>query len=289
MDKTTKEVIRQAVRERYGQIANANTPAQGINIMGSCCGESPAASGKSSAGSCCGSGSDVTSEQMSALMGYSKQDLACAPEGANMGLGCGNPVALASLQPGETVVDLGSGGGFDCFLAAKQVGETGQVIGVDMTPDMISKARANAAKIQAKNVEFRLGEIEHLPVADDTADIIMSNCVINLSPDKLSVFREAYRILKPGGRLAISDVLAIAALPDEIRQNLALVSACVGGAATIDDTRAMLTQAGFENIKITPKDGSRQLISEWTSGDSKNAGDYVVSAYIEATKPISGY
>jgi SAM-dependent methyltransferase len=289
MDKTTKEVIRQAVRERYVQIANANTPAQGVNIMGSCCGESPAASGKSSAGSCCGSGSDVTSEQMSALMGYSKQDLACAPEGANMGLGCGNPVALASLQPGETVVDLGSGGGFDCFLAAKQVGETGQVIGVDMTPDMISKARANAAKIQAKNVEFRLGEIEHLPVADDTADIIMSNCVINLSPDKLSVFREAYRILKPGGRLAISDILAIAALPDEIRQNLALVSACIGGAATIDDTRAMLTQAGFENIKITPKDGSRQLISEWTSGDSKNAGDYVVSAYIEATKPISGY
>ena len=286
MDKTTKEVIRQAVRERYGQIANANTPAQGVSIMGSCCGESPAATGKSSAGSCCGSGSDVTSEQMSALMGYSKQDLASAPEGANMGLGCGNPVALASLQPGETVVDLGSGGGFDCFLAAKQVGKTGQVIGIDMTPDMISKARTNAAKIGADNVDFRLGEIEHLPVADDTADIIMSNCVINLSPDKLSVFREAYRILKPGGRLAISDILAIAALPDEMRQNLALVSACVGGAATIDDTRAMLTQAGFENIKITPKDGSRQLISEWTSGDSKNAGDYVVSAYIEATKPL---
>ncbi len=289
MDKTAKEVIRQAVRERYGQIANANTPAQGVNIMGSCCGESPAATGKSAAGSCCGSGSDVTSEQMSALMGYSKQDLASAPEGANMGLGCGNPVALASLQPGETVVDLGSGGGFDCFLAAKQVGMTGQVIGIDMTPDMISKARTNAAKIGADNVDFRLGEIEHLPVADDTADIIMSNCVINLSPDKPSVFREAYRILKPGGRLAISDILAIGALPDEIRQNLALVSACVGGAATIDDTRAMLTQAGFENIKITPKDESRQLISEWTSGDSKNAGDYVVSAYIEATKPISGY
>jgi len=286
MDKTAKEVIRQAVRERYGQIANANTPAQGVNIMGSCCGESPAATGKSAAGSCCGSGSDVTSEQMSALMGYSKQDLASAPEGANMGLGCGNPVALASLQPGETVVDLGSGGGFDCFLAAKQVGKTGQVIGIDMTPDMISKARTNAAKIGADNVDFRLGEIEHLPVADDTADIIMSNCVINLSPDKLSVFREAYRILKPGGRLAISDILAIGALPDEIRQNLALVSACVGGAATIDDTGAMLTQAGFENIKITPKDESRQLISEWTSGDSKNAGDYVVSAYIEATKPL---
>ena len=203
-----------------------------------------------------------------------------------MGLGCGNPVALASLRPGETVVDLGSGGGFDCFLAAKQVGDTGQVIGVDMTPDMLSKARANAAKIQAENVEFRLGEIEHLPVADNTADIIMSNCVINLSPDKLSVYRDAYRILKPGGRLVISDIVALVPLPEEIQQNLALVSACVGGAATIDATRDMLTEAGFENITITPKDESRKMISEWTSGDSQDAGDYVVSAYIEATKPI---
>ena len=203
-----------------------------------------------------------------------------------MGLGCGNPVALASLKPGETVVDLGSGGGFDCFLAAKQVGDKGRVIGVDMTPDMLRKARANAEKIQAKNVEFRLGEIEHLPVADNRADIIMSNCVINLSPDKLSVYRDAYRILKPGGRLAISDIIAIAPLPEEIQQNLALVSACVGGAATIADTRDMLAQAGFEDIKITPKDESRKLISEWTAGDSKNAGDYVVSAYIEAVKPL---
>ncbi len=286
MDKTTKEVIRQAVRERYGQIANANTQAQGVNIMGACCGESATATGRGSAGSCCGSGADVTSDQMSALMGYSKQDLASAPEGANMGLGCGNPVALASLQPGEIVVDLGSGGGFDCFLAAKQVGTIGRVIGIDMTPDMLSKARANAAKIQAENVEFRLGEIEHLPVADNTADIIMSNCVINLSPDKMSVYREAYRILKPGGRLAISDIVALAPLPAKIQQNLALVSACVGGAATIDDTRDMLARAGFEKIKITPKDESRRLISEWTSGDSQNAGDYVVSAYIEATKPL---
>jgi ubiquinone/menaquinone biosynthesis C-methylase UbiE len=223
---------------------------------------------------------------MSTLMGYSKQDLATAPEGANMGLGCGNPVALASLQTGETVVDLGSGGGFDCFLAAKQVGDAGKVIGVDMTPDMLSKARANAEKMQAENVEFRLGEIEHLPVADNSADIIMSNCVINLSPDKESVYRDAYRILKPGGRLAISDIVAIAPLPEEIQQNLALVSACVGGAATIDDTRDMLAQVGFENIKVTPKDESRKLISEWTGGDKKNAGDYVVSAYIEATKPL---
>jgi len=223
---------------------------------------------------------------MSALMGYSKKDFDSVPEGANMGLGCGNPVALASLQTGETVVDLGSGGGFDCFLAAKQVGHTGKVIGVDMTPDMLSKARANAEKMQAKNVEFRLGEIEHLPVADNNADIIMSNCVINLSPDKLTVYRDAYRVLKPGGRLAISDIVALAPLPEEIQQNLALVSACVGGAATIDDTRDMLEKAGFVNIKITPKDESRKLISEWTAGDSKNAGDYIVSAYINAAKPI---
>jgi SAM-dependent methyltransferase len=286
MDKAAKEVIRQAVRNRYGKIANAGSEASGISSSISCCGESGAAVDKNSAASCCCGGSDVTSEQMSALMGYSKQDLASAPEGANMGLGCGNPVALASLKPGETVVDLGSGGGFDCFLAAKQVGDTGKVIGVDMTPDMLSKARANAEKIQAKNVEFRLGEIEHLPVADNSTDIIMSNCVINLSTDKQKVYRDTFRILKPGGRLAISDIVALAPLPEEIQQNLELVSACVGGAATIDDTKDMLEKAGFENIKITPKDESRKLISEWTAGDSKNAGDYVVSAYINAAKPI---
>ena len=285
MDKATKEVIRQAVRDRYGKIANAKTESPGISIMGSCCGGSEPATGNNSAASCCGGGSDVTSEQMSTLMGYSADDFAGIPDGANMGLGCGNPVALASLEAGETVVDLGSGGGFDCFLAARQVGETGRVIGIDMTPDMLSKARASAEKIQAENVEFRLGEIEHLPVADNSADIIMSNCVINLSPDKPGVYRDAYRILKPGGRLAISDIIATRPLPEEIQQNLALVSACVGGAATMDDTRDMLAQAGFENIKITPKDESRAMISEWTGGDKKNAGDYVVSAYIEATKP----
>ena len=219
-------------------------------------------------------------------MGYSKEDILSIPEGANMGLGCGNPVALASLKPGETVVDLGSGGGFDCFLAAKQVGESGQVIGVDMTPDMITKARMNAEKIGSKNVEFRLGEIEHLPIADNSADIIMSNCVINLSPDKASVYRDALRILKPGGRLAIADIVATAPLPEELQKNLALVSACVGGAATIDDTVKMLEEAGFVDIKIQAKNESRELISEWAPGTSKNAGDYVVSAYIEAIKPL---
>ena len=285
MDKKTKEVIRQAVRDRYGKIATANTETPGLSILGSCCGGSEEAAEKNSAASCCGSTSDITSEQMSTLMGYSKKDFESVPDGANMGLGCGNPVALASLQPGETVVDLGSGGGFDCFLAAKQVGEAGRVIGVDMTPDMLSKARANVEKMQSKNVEFRLGEIEHLPVADNSTDIIMSNCVINLSPDKQSVYRDAFRILKPGGRLAISDIVALAPLPEKIQQDLALVSACVGGAATINDTRAMLTEAGFIDIKITPKDESQKLISEWTGGDRKNAGDYVVSAYIEAIKP----
>jgi SAM-dependent methyltransferase len=216
-------------------------------------------------------------------MGYSKEDMDSVPEGANLGLGCGSPVALASLEPGETVVDLGSGGGFDCFLASREVGKTGQVIGVDMTPEMVRKARKNAEEIGTNNVEFRLGEIEHLPVADNSVDIIMSNCVINLSPDKLSVYRDALRVLKPGGRLAISDIVATAQLPDDIQKNLALVSACVGGAATIDDTEKMLKEAGFQDIKITPKDESREIIEKWVPG--KNAGDYVASAYIEAVKP----
>jgi arsenite methyltransferase len=281
-----KEEIRKAVRKSYGTIAKAGNVVAGISPTISCCGGPDTSTGTAPTASCCGGGPEVTPQNLSALMGYSKQDLAGVPEGANMGLGCGNPVALASLRPGETVVDLGSGGGFDCFLAAKQVGQTGQVIGIDMTPDMLSKARDNAEKIQAENVEFRLGEIEHLPVADNSTDIIMSNCVINLSPDKQEVYRDAFRILKPGGRLAISDIVALAPLPEDIQQNLALVSACVGGAATIDDTRDMLTQVGFENIKITPKDESSKLISQWAPGESKNTGDYVVSAYIEAVKPF---
>lgn len=202
-----------------------------------------------------------------------------------MGLGCGNPVAFASLKPGETVVDLGSGGGFDCFLSAKEVGKTGRVIGVDMTPEMISKARRNAEAAEASNVEFRLGEIEHLPVADNSADIVMSNCVINLSPDKQSVYRDAFRVLKPGGRLSISDVLATAPLPEKIRNDLSLVGACVGGSATIGDTEEMLEQAGFTDIRITPKDYSRDLIRQWDPAKSQHALDYVVSAYIEAVKP----
>ena len=279
-----KETIRQAVRERYGNIAKTATDFNSISPSPSCCGQSKTATPESSTASCCG-GSEIAPGQISALMGYSKEDIQGVIDGANLGLGCGNPVALASLKPGETVVDLGSGGGFDCFLAAKQVGETGRVIGVDMTPDMLSRARMNAEKMKTTNVEFRLGEIENLPVADNTADIIMSNCVINLSPDKLKVYREAFRILKPGGRLAIADIVATAPLPPDIQQNLALVSACIGGAATIEDTKAMLLEAGFGDISIKAKDESRKLISQWVPGEGKNTGDYVVSAYIEAIKP----
>jgi len=284
MQNQDKETIRQVVRERYGNIAKSAATI-GPKSSASCCrGQSGAPVSINPPASCC-SAPEVTPGQISTLMGYSKEDIQGVIDGANLGLGCGNPVALASLMPGEIVVDLGSGGGFDCFLAAKQVGETGRVIGVDMTPDMLSRARMNAGKMKTTNVEFRLGEIEHLPVADNTADIIMSNCVINLSPEKLAVYREAFRILKSGGRLAISDIVATAALPADVQQNLALVSACVGGAATIDDTRSMLEEVGFKDIKITPKDESRKLISQWVPAENKNAGDYVVSAYIEALKP----
>jgi len=279
-----KEEIRQSVRERYAKVARGGGVSSLTAPETSCCGKSGTTTGNASAASCCDS-SEITSQQLSTLMGYSKADIDSVPEGANMGLGCGNPVALASLKPGETVLDLGSGGGFDCFLAARQVGDTGKVIGVDMTPDMVSKARMNAKKIGTNTVEFRLGEIEHLPVADNSADIIMSNCVINLSPDKQKVYGDAFRVLKPGGRLAISDVVATAPLPDEIQQDLALLSACVGGAATIDDTVKMLDEVGFQDIEVIPKEESRKLISEWVPGQSKNAGDYVVSAYIKAVKP----
>jgi SAM-dependent methyltransferase len=220
---------------------------------------------------------------MSAAIGYTHEDINSVPEGANLGLGCGNPVALASLKSGETVVDLGCGGGFDCFLASKEVGETGKVIGVDMTPEMITKARKNAEKMGVGHIEFRLGEIEHLPVADNSADIIMSNCVINLSPDKLSVYRDAFRVLKPGGRLAISDIVAIAPLPDEIRKDLALLTACIGGAATMEETEEMLRNAGFQDIKISPNERSGDFFREWIPG--KRVEDYVVSACIEAIKP----
>ncbi|RDH82418.1 MAG: arsenite S-adenosylmethyltransferase [endosymbiont of Galathealinum brachiosum] len=267
MDYKQADEVRNKVRDSYSKVAEANNE-------GDCCGVTS---------SCCGVSDDEQINQLiSTRLGYSKADLINVPEGADMGLGCGNPKALAALQPGEIVVDLGSGGGFDAFLAANEVGENGKVIGVDMTPEMISKARNNADKANYNNVEFRLGEIEHLPVADNSVDTIMSNCVINLSPNKQQVFNDAYRILKTGGRLAISDVVSSTELPDEIKNDTVLYSACVSGASTINNLQDMMEQAGFKNIKIEPKDESRDFIKDWAPGS--NIEDYVVSANIQATK-----
>jgi len=218
-------------------------------------------------------------------MGYTDADLAAIPDGANLGLGCGNPQAIAALRTGEIVIDLGSGAGFDCFLAARQVGATGRVIGVDMTHEMLAKARDNATLIGAANVEFRLGELEHLPVADNTADVILSNCVINLVPDKAQVFREAFRALKFGGRLAISDVVNIAPLSNDLKTDTALMCGCVSGAAPARQLEAWLQEAGFEQIQITIKPESRELIATWAPG--RGVEDHVVSASIEARKPAS--
>jgi len=220
---------------------------------------------------------------VSQALGYSPEEVQAMPVGANMGLGCGNPQAIANLKQGETVLDLGSGGGFDCFLAARQVGETGHVIGVDMTPAMVSKARVNAEKGGFRNVEFRLGEIEHLPVADHSVDVILSNCVINLSPDKERVFADCFRVLKPGGRLAISDVVAFADLPAHVQEDMALLTGCMAGAALISDLEEMLTEAGFQHIRIRPKEESKAFIRDWAPG--LPVTDYVVAATIEATRP----
>jgi len=222
---------------------------------------------------------------LSQKLGYSATDTQAVPEGANLGLGCGNPLAIASLKPGQTVLDVGSGAGFDAFLAAKAVGATGFVIGVDMTPEMVGKARANKAKGDYGNVEFRLGEIESLPVGDASVDVIISNCVINLSPDKERVFREAFRVLRPGGRLAIADVVALAPIPEEFRRDWAAYTGCVAGASLVAEIESMLTRAGFINIKVAPKEGSREVIREWFPG--QGVEKFVASATIEAAKPAS--
>ena len=257
MDETE---IKNIVRARYGGIAASEKAG--------CCGPDAC------------EGADAADSRR---MGYSEEDLRSVPDGANLGLGCGNPQAIAALRPGETVLDLGSGAGFDCFLAARQVGPAGTVIGVDMTHEMLARARANAARTGAANVEFRLGEIEHLPIADATVDVVISNCVINLVPDKAQVFREAFRVLRPGGRLAVSDVVNIASLPPDLQGDCALIGGCVAGAAPAARIEAWLAEAGFTDIRVAAKPESRALIATWAPG--RHIEDYVVSAIVEARKP----
>lgn len=264
MESFKSDEIRSAVRENYGKVALAGK---------SSCGGAPS--------SCCGKPNE-TAADISLGLGYSGDEVTAVPAGANMGLGCGNPQAIASLKPSEVVLDLGSGGGFDCFLAARAVGDQGVVIGVDMTAEMISKSRRSAEQAGFGNVEFRLGELENLPVADGIIDVIISNCVINLTPEKERVFREAYRVLKPGGRLAISDVVASAELPDALKNDMAFHTGCIAGASSIQALEAMLQRTGFESIRIKPKAESRSFIRDWMPGSKIE--DYVVSATIEAVK-----
>lgn len=258
MENPTTHDVHAEVREHYGKIARGESCATG------CCGGAPC-------------------DTNAALLGYSADDQAAAPQGADLGLGCGNPQAIASLRSGETVLDLGSGGGFDAFLASRQVGPTGKVIGVDMTADMIALARGNAEKLGATNVEFRLGEIEHLPVADRSVDVIISNCVVNLAPDKRAVYREALRVLKPGGRIAIMDVVATQPLPAKLLEDVRAHSGCLSGAAPVSEIAPLLESLGFEDVRVEIKPGSAEFIKSWLPESGAEA--YIVSAAIQAVRP----
>jgi len=272
-----KEEVKKTVREAYAKVA---TKSQ------SCCAPSS---------SCCGPTS--VEADVSKKVGYTDKDLGSVPEGSNLGLGCGNPVALASLKEGETVLDLGSGGGLDCFLAAQKVGTKGKVIGVDMTAEMIEKARENARKANYDNVEFRLGEIENLPVGDNSVDVVISNCVINLSPDKKRVFQEAYRALKPGGRLMISDITLLKELPDFVKNSKEAYVGCVTGAVMKDEYLEMIRSAGFSDVRIvdethfpldcvTSDASAREVLDKYTVSEEqlKEALGSVASVNVEATK-----
>jgi len=285
------DALRRAVRVSYGARARecGGGCCQGANQghelaadaarCGSTVADEP--SGCCGASGCCGPADEAGTHAIE--LGYSLTEISSVPEGAEMTFGCGNPRAIAALEEGQTVLDLGSGAGLDCFLAAHRVGDGGRVIGVDMTPEMIERARANARKGGYRNVEFRLGEIEHLPVADASVDVIISNCVINLSTDKRAVFREAYRVLKPGGRLAIADIVATAPIPENARADESLWCDCLGGAEEIGALEAWLREAGFINVCITPKEESREYVRAWAPGQP--VADLVVSATIEAVKP----
>lgn len=264
--KHDRKEIRNYIRNKYAAIATSGKPESG-----GCCGS----------GCSCGQGTPSIAGT-SAILGYTETDMATIPEGAIMGLGCGSPLAFASVKPGEVVLDLGSGGGIDCFIARKLVGETGLVIGVDMSPEMVELARKNLRKAGYTNIDFRLGEIEHLPVADGSVDVIISNCVVNLSMDKQQVFNETYRVLKTGGRLAISDIVATAEIPDGLQDDLRMHAGCVAGAEHYLVIRHMLEQTGFSDIRMYPKDSSKQILDNWVPNG--NLDDYVASYMIEATK-----
>jgi len=272
-----KDEIKNKVKEGYGRVALENR---------SCCG---------APSSCCGSSASI--QTIGEMIGYSKEEMNQVPEGANLGLGCGNPVALASIKVGQTVLDLGSGAGFDSFLAARAVGEQGRVIGVDMTPEMVAKARENAKKGGFRNVEFRLGEIENLPVPDDSVDVILSNCVINLSPEKPKVFAEAFRVLKPGGKLTLSDVVLLRPLPPVLANSAAAYLGCVAGASLKSDYLDMLAAAGFTDVQVAGESTFylgeaaadpvvQAIIAEatLTPGQIKEVGESIVSIKVVATK-----
>ncbi len=268
--KAAADLRRQVVRARYGGIASG----------GGCC----STEGESS--SCCTSGIDGSSGPPTAVatqLGYSTQDLAALPAGANLGLGCGNPTAILALKPRQVVLDLGSGAGIDCFLAAKRVGAKGRVIGVDMTPEMVGKARENARKGRYANVEFRLGEIEHLPVANDSVDVVISNCVINLVPEKGPVYREAFRVLRPGGHLAISDVVATRPISARARADTSLWSSCSSGALEVKAVKTLLKKAGFEDVHLDLK--IPEKVPDSLRGQASLG---VVPADIRAVKPRKG-
>ena len=275
-----KEKVRKIVRDRYGNVAKRNIDsvvearkAQKASCCGSDTDSQPQEIQKPQESSCCGSPSV---EEVSKAIGYTLEELAEIPETSNMGLGCGNPTAIAEMKEGEVILDLGSGGGLDCFLSAKKVGLTGKVIGVDMTPDMIDLARENARKYEYGNVEFRLGEIENLPVADNSVDVIISNCVINLSPEKQRVFDEAYRVLKPGGRLSISDIVLLKELPESIRNNEDLLAGCVAGAELKDKYLELIKNAGFENLQVVDKNSSFLVEKEFEDDIDSEQGEKVL-------------
>lgn len=294
------DAVRQQVREGYSKIARSGSWSAAQASAGATAAPATGCGGggSSAGGGCCGPAT-FSPEQLAAAIGYSQGDLAATPDSANMGLSCGNPTAIASLKPGEVVLDLGAGGGFDCFVAGPKVGAGGRVIGVDMTPDMVSKARGNIAAYSARsglnNVEFRLGEIENLPVADSSVDVVISNCVLNLSPDKPRVWREIARVLKPGGRVAVSDLALLRPLPESVRRDVEALVGCIAGAVLVEETRAQMTAAGLTDISLTPKPQYIEAMTTWEDPlyrkivqslpSGTRPGEFITSLDISARRP----